>query len=198
MVRLQRSQAGGGGTAAQSAGERSARLRGQRTAGFAALGGNSTRLRACASRARLFMNARRSEIRENGSIEIDDQALEKGLSQAKEPSRVNGASHGADWRFLSCQQARRRADLDLSYSSRRGPADVSRAPGATIDSVGDGSLLGLWSRTARHGLPPRPNWPNRAAWSRYPGRSSAPGSRASSRAAGHERAGIGPGSIRQL
>ncbi len=47
------------------------------------------------------MNARRSEIRENGSIEIDDQALETGPNEVEQPSRVNGASNGTDGRFLS-------------------------------------------------------------------------------------------------
>ncbi len=47
------------------------------------------------------MNGQRSEIRENGWIEIEDQALETGSNEVKTPSRVNGASHGADGRFLS-------------------------------------------------------------------------------------------------
>ena len=49
-ARFRRSGADAGGTAARSAGERSARTRGQRTAAFAALVGNATRSRACASR----------------------------------------------------------------------------------------------------------------------------------------------------
>ena len=47
------------------------------------------------------MNGQRSEIRENGWIEIEDQAPETGPKEAEAPSRVNGASHGADGRFLS-------------------------------------------------------------------------------------------------
>ena len=47
------------------------------------------------------MNARRFEIRENGWIEIEDQALETGPNEVETPSRVNGASHGAEGRFLS-------------------------------------------------------------------------------------------------
>ena len=49
-ARFRRSGADAGGTAARSAGERSARTRGPRTAAFAARVGNSTRSRACASR----------------------------------------------------------------------------------------------------------------------------------------------------
>ena len=49
----------------------------------------------------LLMNGQRSEIRENGWIEIEDQVLETGPNEVETPSRVNGASHGADGRFLS-------------------------------------------------------------------------------------------------
>ncbi len=51
--------------------------------------------------ATLLMNGQRSEIRENGWIEIEDQALETGPNEVETPFRVNGASHGADGRFLS-------------------------------------------------------------------------------------------------
>ena len=47
------------------------------------------------------MNGQRSEIPENGWIEIEDQALETGPNEVETPSRVNGASHGAEGRFLS-------------------------------------------------------------------------------------------------
>ena len=47
------------------------------------------------------MNEQRSEIRENGWLEIEDQALETWPKEAEAPSRVNGASHGAEGRFLS-------------------------------------------------------------------------------------------------
>ena len=46
------------------------------------------------------MNTHRFEIRENGWIEIEDQALETGPNEVETPSRVNGAGHGADGRFL--------------------------------------------------------------------------------------------------
>ncbi len=36
-----------------------------------------------------------------GWIEIEDQALETGPNEVETPSRVNGASHGAEGRFLS-------------------------------------------------------------------------------------------------
>ncbi len=48
----------------------------------------------------LLMNTHRFEIRENGWIEIEDQALETGPNEVETPSRVNGAGHGADGRFL--------------------------------------------------------------------------------------------------
>ena len=51
------------------------------------------------------MNGQRSEIRENGWIEIEDQALETGPKEAEAPSRVNGASDGANGSFLPCQHA---------------------------------------------------------------------------------------------
>ncbi len=47
------------------------------------------------------MNTHRFEIRENGWIEIEDQALETGPNEVETPSRVNGASHGTEGRFLS-------------------------------------------------------------------------------------------------
>ncbi len=46
------------------------------------------------------MNGQRSEIRENGWIEIEDQALETGPKEAEAPSRVNGAGNGANGSFL--------------------------------------------------------------------------------------------------
>ena len=51
------------------------------------------------------MNGQRSEIRENGWIEIEDQALETGPKEAEAPSLVNGAGNGANGSFLPCQHA---------------------------------------------------------------------------------------------
>ncbi len=56
------------------------------------IGAEDLRLKGAAEA--LLMNARRFEIRENGGIEIEDQALETGPKEVKTPSRVNGASHG--------------------------------------------------------------------------------------------------------
>ncbi len=56
-------------------------------------------------KAGLLMNARRFEIRENGWIEIEDQALETGPKEAEAPSWVNGVGNGANGSFLPCQHA---------------------------------------------------------------------------------------------
>ena len=48
----------------------------------------------------LLMNEQGSEIRENGWIEIEDQALETGPNEVETPSRVNGDGYGADGSFL--------------------------------------------------------------------------------------------------
>ena len=55
IKRTLRRRAAAGGTAAQYAGERSARPRGPRTAVFAAVDGSSTRSRAYESRASAFL-----------------------------------------------------------------------------------------------------------------------------------------------
>ncbi len=51
------------------------------------------------------MKTHRFEIRENGWIEIEDQALETGPNEVETPSRVNGAGNGANGSFLPCQHA---------------------------------------------------------------------------------------------
>ena len=89
----------------------------------------------------LLMNGQRSEIRENGWIEIEDQALETGPNEVETPSLVNGASHGAEGRFLSgtsrasvssslsddeCTTVRRdRARYRVAYPRRRRARDSS-------------------------------------------------------------------------
>ena len=42
------------------------------------------------------MNGQRSEIRGNGWIEIEDQALEAGSNEVETPSRVNGVAETVD------------------------------------------------------------------------------------------------------
>jgi len=53
----------------------------------------------------LLMNRQRSEIRENGWIEIEHQAPERGPKEAEAPSRVSGVGDGANGSFLPCQHA---------------------------------------------------------------------------------------------
>ena len=72
------------------------------------------------------MNARRSEIRENGWIEIEDQTLETWPNEVETPSRANGAGHGADGRFL-WGNTRPGAPTSISRDAPGSePADMSR------------------------------------------------------------------------